>query len=38
MSVTIWMLLTFIAFLLSFSMNGLAISNILMAGKNITQI
>lgn len=32
------MLLTCVAFLLSFSMNGLAISNIMLASKNITQI
>lgn len=38
LAITIWMILTFIAFLLSFSMNGLAISNIMIAGKNVTQI
>lgn len=36
--VMIWMLLSFFSFFLAFSMNGLAISNIYLAGKNITQI
>ena len=36
--ITIWLLLTFIAFFLALSMCGLAISNLYMASKNVTQL
>lgn len=32
------MILSFVGFFLSISMNGLALSNLYMAGKNLTQI
>lgn len=38
LAITGWMILSFISFFLSFSMNGLWISNIYLAGKNTTQL
>lgn len=36
--ITAWMILSFCAFFLSISMSSLAIGNVYLAGKNITQI
>jgi hypothetical protein len=38
LTVTIWMILSFFSFFLALSMNGLWISNMYLAGKNITQL
>ena len=38
LTIAYWMFLSFASFLLAFSMNGLAISNIMLTGKNITQL
>jgi hypothetical protein len=36
--IVVWMILGFFSFLLSISMSSLAIGNVYMAGKNVTQL
>jgi hypothetical protein len=38
LSIVLWMVLTFISFLLSISLTGLTLSSIVLASKNMTQI